>query len=176
MNTATRKMFGLRGSSAVISLERTLQVMAVMKADAELKYEIEHVLACDPKIDDTSIGVSVQQGVVTLSGTVDSWAGKEQIEKAVFGVNTVRAVANEIEIVQSWAPRIDDTDIAIAARDAFRDSCSLAHDKICVSVTDQGDVRLTGSVCNSTERELAESLVRKLDGVRWVTNELAIRA
>lgn len=145
-----------------------------MKADADLKYEIEHVLACDPGIDDTSIGVSVVNGVVTLTGTVSSWAAKDIVEKAVFKVDAVRAVANEIQIVQSWSPRLDDGEIAAAARDVLRDSCSLAHDRICVSVTDEGDVRLTGTVCNSTERELAEMLVRKLDGVRWVTNELAI--
>src|SRR6185503_21195005 len=97
---------------------RTPRSEEVMKTDYQLKTEVTRELACDVRIDETAIGVTVHHGVVALHGIVGDWAEKHAAEAAAHRVAGVLDVANEIEIKPSWNAARADADIAEAVRDA----------------------------------------------------------
>ena len=91
-----------------------------MRTDIEIKNDVLDELAWQPNIDETQIGVIVDNGVVTLTGTVDSYAKKIAAEKAVKGVKGVRAVAEDIEVKYGTEYKKADQEIAKAAADALK--------------------------------------------------------
>lgn len=145
-----------------------------MKTDSDLKRDVERELAWDTRIDDTAIGVAAHHGVVTLTGTVTSWAEKHAVEEAVYRVGGVHTLANEIEIKQSWDASRTDADLAEAVHNALVWDHFVASDRIRATVSDHGSVTLIGTVATLRERDEAERVVRRLDGVRYVTNEIAV--
>jgi osmotically-inducible protein OsmY len=145
-----------------------------MKTDSELKADVARELACDLRIDATTIGVAAHHGVVTLTGTVSSWADKHAAEEAAFRIAGVRDLANDIEIKPSWSTTQNDTEIAEAVRNALEWDRFVPHDKIRLTVANHGTVTLTGTVHTLGERDDAETAVRNLAGVRCVVNQLAV--
>lgn len=145
-----------------------------MKSDSELQRDVMNELAWDVHIDATAIGVSAHHGVVTLTGTVSSWAEKHVAEEAAHRVASVLDVANDIEIKTNWGTRRSDTEIAEAVRDALAWDMFVPSRQIQSTVADDGDVTLTGTVDTLRQREDAERVVRNLTGVRLVTNEITI--
>jgi len=114
--------------------------------------------------------------VVTLTGTVSSWAEKHAVEEAAYRVARVRDLANDIDIKTSWSPTLNDTEIAEAVRNALQWDRFVPHELIRSTVANTGSVTLTGTVRTLSERDEAESVVRNLEGVRCVVNEIAIEA
>jgi len=147
-----------------------------MKTDTELKTDVLHELAWDVSIDDTGIGVAAHHGVVTLTGTVASWAHKHAIEEAAYRVAGVRDLANDIEIKPNWSTTHNDTEIAETVRSALAWNRLVPGVAIRSTVADAGTVTLSGSVRTLAERDEAERAVRKVDGVRAVINDIAISA
>jgi len=145
-----------------------------MKTDSDLKRDVERELAWDTRIDAPAIGVGAHHGVVTLTGTVPSWAEKHAVEEAVYRVGGVHTLANEIEIKQSWDTSRTDADLAEAVHNALVWDHFVASDRIRATVSDHGSVTLIGTVATLRERDEAERVVRRLDGVRYVTNEIAV--
>ncbi|HEY0251576.1 MAG TPA: BON domain-containing protein, partial [Kofleriaceae bacterium] len=125
--------------------------------------------------DACAIGVAVHHGVITLTGTVPCWKDKHAIEQAAFEVPGVRDIANEIAIKTCWNETISDSEIAEAARAALREA-PVTHQQVHVTVSDQGDVTLSGAVLTADERTEAEKAIRRLAGVRYITNDLAVIA
>jgi osmotically-inducible protein OsmY len=145
-----------------------------MKTDSQLKTDVTRELAWDTRIDDTSIGVSAHHGVVTLTGSVSSWAEKHAAEEAAYRVAGVRDLANDIEIKTAWSATLTDTDVAEAVRRALVWSRFVPHEQIRSTVANDGMVTLVGTVRTLAERDEAERAIRCVDGVRGVVNQIAI--
>ena len=101
-----------------------------MKTDSELQRDVLDELKWEPSVDAAHIGVSVKDGVVTLSGHVPSYAERFAAERAAKRVYGVKAVANELEVKLPSSSQRTDEDIAAAAVGALRSNLSVPADKI----------------------------------------------
>ena len=135
-----------------------------MKTDSELQRDVLDELKWEPSINAAHIGVSVNDGIVTLSGHVTSYWEKYVAERAAKRVYGVRAVANEIDVKLPGSSQRTDEDIAAAAVNALKSNFSVPADKIKVTVS-KGWFKLEGEVEWQYQREAAERAVRYLTGV-----------
>ena len=147
-----------------------------MKVEADrLQTRVHEALRWDASVEAAEIGVSAHEGVVTLSGYVDTFPegwNATRIAKRVFGAH---AVANEIEVRIKGEHERTDTEIAEAALNALRWDSTVPDNKIKLSVS-HGMVMLDGTVDWKYQREAAERAVRYLNGVRGVTNQVTVKA
>jgi osmotically-inducible protein OsmY len=150
--------------------------MTTARTDSELQKSVIQELAWDHRIDETAIGVSAHRGVVTLNGVVGSWAEKRAAEDAAHRVAGVLDLANDIEIKPAWSTRRSDADIAAAVRHALERDVFVPERRIQSTVCDGGHVTLTGAVATLQQRDDAERAVSSLDGIRLVTDLIAIDA
>jgi len=145
-----------------------------MKNESELQRFVLDELEWEPSIDAAHIGVTVQAGVVTLTGHVTTFAEKVAAEKAAKRVHGVSAVANEIDVLPADTNRLDDTQIATAAVQELKMHVKVPPDSIRVTV-DHGHVILEGLVDWQFQRRGAEKSIRHLPGVRDLTNRIGVR-
>jgi len=141
--------------------------------DEELRRLVVDALEFDPRIDATAIGVAASNGVVTLTGHVNNFAEKYEAEKIVQHVKGVRGIAEEIQIRSDYEEQIADDHIASRIVDALNWNVVVPHSRVQVKVQ-QGWVTLSGEVDWYFQRNSAESTVRKMTGVKGVTNLIAI--
>lgn len=146
-----------------------------MKSDADLKRDVAAELAWDPAVNANAIGVAVRDGVVTLTGHIETFAEKRAVEKALRRVGGVRAIALELDVRLAPEHRRSDTDIARAAEMALQWNSQVPPDAVRVSV-DKGWVTLMGVVEWEVQRQSAEKAIRPLTGVVAITNEIRIHA
>ena len=146
-----------------------------MKSDLNLKKDIEAELSWDVSINPANVGVSVDGGVVTLSGHIDNFAQKTAIEKAVKRVSGVQAIAVELDVKLDPLHQRSDTDIAKAAESALDWHTLVPRDSITASV-EKGWVKLTGEVDWEYQRANAANAVRDLVGVIGVINLVTLKA
>ena len=149
--------------------------MAVaVQTDEELQQEIIREFKYDASLQPNEIGVAVKDGVVTLTGYVDSYLKRWAAEEAAHRVRGVKAVANDIEVrLPHWSERTD-ADIAAAAVRALEWDAFLTPDKVEVTVS-KGWVTLRGEVEWQYQKEEAERVVRRLMGVKGVTNGIVVK-
>ena len=145
-----------------------------MKTDAQLKMDVANELQWDPSINSTNVGVAVRDGIVTLSGHIDTYAEKYAIERAVQRVQGVKAVAVELDVKLAPDHKRSDAEIASAIESAFRWHALVPSERIRVKV-EKGWVTLTGEVDWEYQRSSAEKAVRPLTGVVGVTNGVSIK-
>lgn len=142
-------------------------------SDLSLRKTILEELEFKPEIDSASIGVAVDNGVVTLSGHVSSYAQKVSAERAVKGINGVRAVAEEIQVrLEKGAGTADDT-IATRALNIISWTADIPDGDIQV-IVQNGWITLEGEVDWQYQKETVERAVRKLSGVVGVDNRLTL--
>ena len=139
-------------------------------ADVRLRDTVIHELDWDSEVDDSAIGVAARDGVVTLTGFIDSYAGKLAAERVVTRVRGVRAVANDIVVRMNVD--VTDTDIAAAAALTFKLRPGIPSN-VQAAVHD-GHVTLTGHVEWLHQKEQAEASVRHIGGVRGVLNHIEV--
>ncbi len=144
-------------------------------SDEEILQRVLDELRWDPQVEPTDVGVEVDDGVVTLTGTVESFPMKYAAENAARRVVGVKAVANDIQVRLPQEQARTDTDIAKAAADALEWNTQVPHERIKVVVRD-GWVTLEGDVDWHFQREAAERSVRDLMGVKGVTNLITVSA
>lgn len=145
-----------------------------MRLDSDIKRDVEDELRWDPDIDATDVGLTVRNGVVTLTGFVRSYAQKTQAEADAKRVAGVSAVANDIEV---RLPAIDarpDSEIARDAVSALKSELPYSSEKIKV-IVHNGWITLEGAVEWNYARERAESAVRNVRGVKGVTNSIEVK-
>ena len=145
-----------------------------MKSDEDIRRDVEAELQWDPDIRAADIAVAVKDGVVTLAGFVRSYAQKWQAERDAKRVSGVRGVANDIEV---RLPALDARPDPEIARDAVREihlRLPYSGEKITVTVKD-GWVTLEGEVEWNYLRQRADEAVRRIRGVKGVTNLIAIK-
>lgn len=145
-----------------------------MKSDAQLKKDVVEELAWEPSINATAVGVAVKDGVVTLSGHLNTYAEKNSIERAVGRVSGVRAVAVELDVKLDPDHKKSDSEIAAAAESALKWQSLLPVDRIRVKV-EKGFITLSGEVDWDYQRRNAEKTVRSLIGVVGVYNTITLK-
>jgi len=144
-----------------------------IKSDEQIKQEVLGELRWDSRVKETEVGVTVNEGVVTLTGTVDNYAKKIAAQEAARRVVGVLDLANDLRVKLPGSLIRDDTEIARAVRYVLEWDVLVPDQRIFSTVSD-GWVTLEGSVDNLREREDAERAVRFLLGVRGVSNELVV--
>lgn len=145
-----------------------------MRTDQQLKQDVTNELKWEPSVNETHIGVSVTNGVVTLSGHVPAYCEKYGAEKAAKRVFGVKAVANELDVKLVGDFERSDADVATACVNALTAHASVPEDKIKIVVND-GWVRLEGKVDWQYQKTAAEGAIRYLIGVRGVTNLIEVK-
>jgi osmotically-inducible protein OsmY len=146
----------------------------VTNDDQEIQKQVLNELKWDARVTPNEVGVAVKEGVVTLTGTVNSYAKRWAAEEASLRVRGVKAVANEIEVRLPNSSERTDADIAAAAIRALEWDTVVPYQKIKVTVS-KGWVTLSGEVEWQYEKQDAERLVRRLQGVQGVSNLLVIK-
>ncbi|MGZ3496304.1 MAG: BON domain-containing protein [Vulcanimicrobiaceae bacterium] len=141
--------------------------------DKDLHGAVLEELSIEPRVRVGEIGIAVESGVVTLTGTVRSLAEKWAVEDAVKRVQGVRAIANELQFDPIAMFRRDDTEIAESAADALAWDAFIPEG-IFVEVHD-GHITLSGYVEWPFQRREAEATIRRLKGVRGVTNYIVVK-
>ena len=144
-----------------------------MKTDSELQRDVLDELAWEPSVDAAEIGVSVENGVVILNGTVKSWFQKWTAERAAQRVEGVLAVTDELVVKLAGDNQYSDADIARAAVNALDWNASVPRNEIKVLV-EKGWITLQGSVEHHYQKDAAERAVRNLKGVKGISNVIAI--
>ena len=142
------------------------------RRDEEIQRDVLAELKWDAQIQPNEIGVSVKDGVVTLTGWVDSYLKKWSAEDAAHKVAGVKAVANDIEI--KLATERTDSDIAEAAVHALEWDAGVPSDRVKATVS-KGWVTLKGEVEWQYQKQDAEQVVRRLAGVKGVTNLITVK-
>jgi osmotically-inducible protein OsmY len=145
------------------------------KTDREIHHDVLEELKWDPRIDETDVGVEVDGGIVTLTGTVTSWAKRLAAQDAVRRVAGVLDVANDVVVKTPGGWLRTDTEIAHAVRQTLEWDVFVPDEHITSSVTD-GRVTLEGVVDTLTQRHDAERAVENLAGVVAVINKITVRA
>lgn len=145
-----------------------------MKTDSKIQTDVLRELTWDPRVDQTHIGISVSKGIVTLSGTVPTYAEKLAAEKAAQRVEGVKGIAEEITVELPEHLRRSDADIAKAAVEALRWHVQVPDDKIKV-VVQKGKLELTGKVEWLYQKSAAEEAVKNLTGVSRISNHIEVR-
>jgi osmotically-inducible protein OsmY len=145
-----------------------------LRSDEDIQRDVMAELEWEPRVVPNEIGVAVKDGVVTLTGWVDTYQKRWAAEEAAHRVRGVRAVANDIEVRLPGIAERTDADIAAAAARALEWDAFVPVDKVDVTVS-KGWVTLRGEVEWQYQKEDAERVVRRLSGVRGVTNLIQVK-
>jgi osmotically-inducible protein OsmY len=148
--------------------------MEYMEYDLQLQRDIMDELEWEPSVNTAAIRVDVKDGVVTLSGNVDSYAEKRAAEKAVERICDVLAVVEEIEVRPPAPNERKDEDIARAAAHALEWHTLVPNDKVTAIVEDAW-ITLDGAVERRYQKRIAEEAVHHLAGVRGITNSITVK-
>jgi len=143
--------------------------------DAEIQRNVEKEVQWEPMIDPTDIGVTVDNGIVTLHGTVKSYDEKDVAVRAVKRVAGVRGVVDELNVKLTAADKRTDADIAKDVENAFTFNIRVPLDLIKVTVHN-GMVTLEGAVNHNYEKTAAYESVRKIRGVVGVNNMITVKS
>src|SRR5437660_5002447 len=144
------------------------------KTDEQIQRDVLAELKWDARVQPNEIGVAVKDGVVALAGWVDSYTKRWAAEDAAHRVRWVKAVANDIEVRLPISAERTDADIAAAAVRALEWDAFVPVDKLDVTVS-KGWVTLKGEVEWQYQRQDAERVVRRLSGVKGVSNLITVR-
>jgi osmotically-inducible protein OsmY len=142
--------------------------------DRDLQRHIEDSLGWEPSFDAAGIGVSVENGVVTLRGDVKSFTAKAAAERATLKVYGVKAVANDLNVRLPGEYERTDSDIAQAAVHALQWNTMVPMNRVSVAVSN-GWITLKGHLDWQYQKEAAARALRDLTGVRGVTNNIVVQ-
>ena len=145
-----------------------------MRLDSDIRRDVEDELRWDPDIDATDVAVAVNNGVVALTGFVRSYSQRTQAERDAKRVAGVLGVANDIEVRLPVIDQRPDPDIARDAVSALKSELPYSSENIKVIAKD-GKITLEGTVEWNYARERAESAVKRIRGVKGVTNSITLK-
>ncbi len=146
-----------------------------MKSNKELQKDVQDAINWEPLLTAAQIGVTAIDGVITLTGTVDSYTKKIEAEDAAKSVAGVKAVVEKIEIkFFSLMATRDDSEIATEVINAFKMNGIIPGDKVKVKV-EGGWVTIDGELDWNYQKESAQNTVKNLFGVKGVTNNIKIK-
>jgi len=145
-----------------------------MKSDTMLKEDVTAELQWEPSVKASGIGVSAKDGVVTLTGSVDSYSQELSAWKAAGRVFGVKAVADELNVQLPNYNKWSDEDLAKSAANAIAWNVSIPKDHVKVMVKD-GWITLSGEVNWQYEKEAAKDAVHYLIGLKGVSNDIVVK-
>lgn len=143
--------------------------------DNQIQQDVINQLKWEPILNAAEIGVSVKNGIVTLSGQVDTYTKKMAAERATKKVAGVRAVAEDLQVGVSPIYKRTDAELAEAALNALKWHSAVKEDKIKVKVED-GVLTLEGEAEWDFQRTAAKEAVENLIGIKRVNNYIALKA
>jgi len=144
------------------------------RTDVDIQADVLEELKWDMRVKPNEIGVAVKDGIVTLTGWVDTYLKKMAAESAAHRVPGVKAVANDIEVRLLSSAERTDTDLAAAVLNALKWDAAIPADKIEVTVS-KGWMTLKGEVEFGFQRREAERAVQRLSGVKGGNNLITIK-
>src|SRR5207253_51132 len=147
---------------------------AVARSDEQIQKDVLAELKWDARVQPNEIGVAVKDGIVTLMGWVDSYTKRWAAEEAAHRVRGVLAVANDIEVRLPVSAERSDADIAAAAIRALEWDAFVRVDQLDITVS-KGWITLKGQVEWQYQKQDAERVVRRLSGVRGVSNLITVK-
>jgi osmotically-inducible protein OsmY len=145
-----------------------------MQTNENLQKDVQEAIKWEPLLNAAEIGVTAKDGVITLTGTVDSYAKKSEAENAAKNVVGVKAVAEEIKIKLANSAQKTDEQIAAEIVNVLKWSWEVPADKIKIKV-EAGWVTLEGDLHWNFQREAAMKAIGNLSGVNGITNLMCIR-
>lgn len=146
-----------------------------MKSNEELQKNVQDAIKWEPLLHAAEIGVTAKDGVVSLTGIVDSYVKKMEAENAAKKVIGVKALVEEIEVrfPSSWTKT--DVEVANEVLEGLKNNWSVPNDKVTIKVED-GWVVLEGELSWNYQKEAAKKAVSYLNGVKGVTNNIKIKS
>jgi osmotically-inducible protein OsmY len=147
-----------------------MTIRTLTDRDVQVRNAVQHQLEWDSEVEASAIGVAARDGVVTLTGFVDTYAGKLAAERAAKRVPRVRAVANDLQVRLNLDRT--DTDIATDAARALELRATLPASV--QAVVHDGHVTLTGTVSTLFQRAVAEKALRYIKGLKGVVNRIRV--
>ena len=147
-----------------------MSTASLTEADVRVRDAVWRQLDWDPAVDASAVGVAAKDGAVTLTGFIDTYAGKLAAERAAKRVHGVRAVANDIEV----RLRLERTDADIAADVVTALQLRSTVPRQVQAAVHRGSVTLTGTVDWLLQKRDAEKAVRHVRGVRNVMNHITV--
>lgn len=145
-----------------------------MKKNEELQKDVQDAIKWEPLLHAAEIGVIAKDGIITLTGVVDTYAKKSEAENAAKNVAGVKAVIEKIEIKFGSLVNKSGNEIAIDILNSFKWNWEIPNDKVSVKVED-GWVTLEGEVQWNFQKEAAKNSVKNIVGVKGVTNVITIK-
>lgn len=146
-----------------------------MKTNEHIQKDVQDAIKWEPLLHAAEIGVIVKDGVVTLTGTVNSYAKKSEAEVAAKSVAGVKVVVEKIDVVfDSLRDKIDDNTIATNVLNAIEWNWKIPSDKIKIRV-ENGWITLEGEVNWNFQREAVRDAVKNLPGVTGLTNYISLK-
>lgn len=145
-----------------------------MRSDSEIERDVHEELKWDPDLDADDIAISVKDSVVTLAGFTRSYSDRLEAEQAAKRVAGVHAVANDIEVRLPSIDQRPDPDIARDAIASLKAQLPISHEKI-KAIVKSGWLTLEGTVEWQYQKTTAENAVRKVKGVKGVTNVISVK-
>jgi osmotically-inducible protein OsmY len=147
-----------------------------MKSNEDLQRDVQEAIKWEPLLKAAEIGVTAKEGIVTLTGTVDSYFKKSEAEDAAKNVTGVKAVVEKITVSFGVGfGKREDNEIAREILNAYKWNWEIPNDKIKVKV-EKGWVTLEGELEWNYQREAAVNAVKNLDGVTGVSNNMKIKS
>ena len=146
-----------------------------MKTNQELQKDVQDAIKWEPLLNAAEIGVTAKDGVITLTGTVDSYSKKIEAENAAKNVSGVRALAEEIHIKYGDFGKKSDTDIAKEVLSAWKWNWEVPDQKIKVKV-ESGVVTLDGELEWNYQREAAKKAIKNIAGIIDIISNIKIKS
>jgi osmotically-inducible protein OsmY len=159
---------------SVSEFKEEVMLETIRKSDLQVQQDVMRELRWDTRIGPTEVGVEVDKGIVSLTGTVENFAKKHAATEAAHRVAGVLDVANDIKVHFPGSPGRTDTEIAKAVRHALEWDAFVPDQRIRSNVSD-GWVTLEGEVEVLREREDAARVVQRLGGVKGVWNQITVK-
>jgi osmotically-inducible protein OsmY len=144
-----------------------------MKTDSELKRDVLAELLWDPLVPEARVGVAVNDGVVTLTGHLDTYAEKVAVKRAAERVSGVKAIAVEMDVIPLGAHQPTDTEIASTVEHALSWNTSVPQGRVKVTV-EKGWVTLSGELDWNFQRRALERMIRPLKGVVGIVDNIRL--
>lgn len=142
-------------------------------SNKNIQQDVEDELNWTPSVDSAAIGVSVIDGVVTLSGEVKTFSQRLAAKKAALRVRGVDIVADEIKVAVVAASEHSDSEIARSVKHVLEWNEDVPRDAVMTEVRD-GWVTLTGTVEWDYQRKAAAHVIAAIAGVRFVDNQITL--
>jgi len=145
------------------------------KSNDVLRKEVIEAIKWEPILSSNEIDVSVDDGIVTLGGTVDNYTQKKEAEQVVKNIAGVKAVVDDVKVDLYFSAIKSDTDIAASVTKALQENWAVPYHSLKVTV-ENGWVTLEGILHWNFQRKAADNAIRYLDGVRGVIDKIKIEA